>query len=322
MSLPNTNSFRVRLFAGALTLTTALIFCLASLAEAQTAQLNLRTYQAPETCPTSDEFRALVLARLGRDPFVPSSSTTLTVRVVDGEARFSAVVQVASSEPWMRQMADVSCSELVETIAVAVAFFVDDLQTRTSDVVPPPTNMVPACEPALMPEPDQDRSREMVEMRLEVGVLAHAWTVPGVGPGARATLGALVNQNLFLGAEAYWLLGVAEYPEAQLVANAVEAGLVGCAMLNPFSICGLVHAGVVSVDANRVLHERTAVQPSMDAGARLAVDVALAEGPFRLVLFGDVLVNLLRPQINVDTVELWRAAPVGIVLGATLCVLP
>lgn len=114
-------------------------------------QLEYRLPAQPSaSCPDEARFRAAVVQRLGRDPFVPETRRRIVVQLTRGPASWTALVRVMEHGTVLGERsidAAASCEELAEGAALAVSMAIDPLLGLGSSAVSPASEVEPKAAP-------------------------------------------------------------------------------------------------------------------------------------------------------------------------------
>ncbi len=238
----------------------------------QQQQVTLTTTLPPE-CPDEISLRAGVISRLGYDPFVTTSATSVAV-VVDKSAagyRGTSTVRTATQPSAVRTIPQVArCEDLVAALSVSLALVIDPVaanRTAAADAAPA-APVGSAAPPVLMPEPPslgRDRPPHLVEPQ------AAPTSASEISAFVGARIVGLPNTSVNFGVAAarHWHAWRFAF-EATFVVNdakfekdtdsssiLVEFIARGCRQWGPFETCGLVGGGqqsntvtVSSIDPN------------------------------------------------------------------------
>ena len=176
-----------------------------------------------EQCPDQAAVRQAVAARLGYDPFFPSSDKTIIARVLREPDRLKGQVELVDehgSQVGMREFsaAPEKCDDLIRAMALSMSIAIDPKSAETYSqgpaetaekqpkspprppAAPPPPSVPDPARSALRPSPAEP-SRALVEPSLGIAALGSLGTAPNPTLGA-ALFGALRWQAWSLALEA------------------------------------------------------------------------------------------------------------------------
>lgn len=231
-----------------------------------------------EACPSPDELRDAVSARLGYVVWRPDAARVVSVDIRAKRGGVAAVVRIhdPAGATGERALQAPSCPALAASVALAISIAIDPLSTGRP---PPPKAPAPAAipappkpEPALSspPEPPAGPSLRVFGA---VGVNAAFLAAPGVAPGARLQLGGR------LGKLSLALEGRADLPTGRQVAAGgrvtsalLSVGLSPCWHVEPFAGCLIGAAGVLRADAEGLAQAQKGSAFHALVGARVAAD--------------------------------------------------
>lgn len=303
-------------------------------AAAEHARVALRFQDSTKSnCPNEAAFRELVAARLGYDPFVPTSDRALGVELQRKGATIVGRMSPSDGAERTLKASRSECLELVTSMAFAAALAIDPEAAKRPASPPPPPDPAPpqpeaSVEPAptpLPPPPPRTEPQPNARVRVEGAVLAPFGITPAMSGGARLGLG--VDFGLFsIGGEGAFLFPSAkERTYGEVSAYVLSGSLVPCLNATPgsrvlVSFCAVGTVGAMNATASRV----TRAEPSTDlvatAGPRLAL-FGLLSRSFGIGLAAEAPVSLSRVHLAIDDGgqlrEVWAQSPVGFVGGLT-----
>lgn len=220
--------------------------------------------QSSASCPDEARFRAAVVQRLGRDPFVSETPRTIVVQLTRGTSSWAALVRVTEAGTVLGERsidAAAGCEELAEGAALAVSMAIDPLlglgspatrsevearpKPATASKTPPPRRP-PDVASAAPPEPDHGE-QPLGSWVARAG--ARAWLGAVPGPSAGPSLGLGHRRPAW----SLWLDAFGVLPRTREVANtdrAVSASLWGAQLAPCFESrwlrgCLLARSGVL-----------------------------------------------------------------------------
>jgi len=288
-----------------------------------------RAPDALAACPDAPALTALVMRRLGRDPFDPLAARKAFVRF-ERKRSFVAVVRVREPDgrEGTRTLGDRSCQALAEQVALALAVAIDPLGLDRPHFVRPAW----AVRPAEADETFRRRRAAPAPTPAPRPPPPDHWALAG-GPSLGVRLGFAPSVMLGVGVDAGfvrrdWRLALraetlfsspGEAGASLVAASSAGLALGACYRALPLEAC--VRVGITSwtIAASEGLTVPVEATRLLGFGALAAT---LAAGP-RAYVGVELLVPLPRPVLVVDGADVWRAWPVvlaltvGARLGAT-----
>ncbi|HEX4516485.1 MAG TPA: hypothetical protein VH054_23220 [Polyangiaceae bacterium] len=299
-----------------------------------------------ERCPEEATLREAVERRLGYDPFFPWADQTIVARIHGDSSALRGTVELVDKAGMVRGVRELSapieqCGELVSGMALAISIAInpasvdraagsdphasdapDDAAVEwsaaraTEDATAAPP--APARDAGAGAAPTSHAPAETARWRLEVGagVEASAFVLPaaGFGPSLEARLR---RDPWSVGLEGRYLFGLDTSRGGETIASSlIEGALLGCASFGVPFAC-------VDLSMGRLAIEGRGRQPHGDdglvgrAGLRAGAELALSND-FRVVAYGDLMVNLGRQTVDVDSQHVWESSIVGGFAGLSL----
>lgn len=309
------------------------------------------TYAAPPGCPSSAEFEAGVVGRLGFDPFVARArrqvlvSIAPTDRALEGRIEWrDADGRWAGDQTFPEHTND--CADLVRAMGFALAVQINLLSAKGSaepsagSAADPPRGAGSRADAAS--RADGTARAEAPGRTARPPSSDDAATAPDEEPprrgstpwirelGAGASLGfgllpdtvgmGRVFGHLSRGPLAFEL--AAELSSASDAQRDDGAGFRGrvflasaaaCGVRAPFSVCALGKAGTLRVSGERIDVSESATGLAAQLGLRLRVQQRLGRAFLAEKLEG--LVNLTRSTVTLDELPVWRAPAFSATLG-------
>lgn len=275
---------------------------------------------AGEDCPTEAEFRELVAARVGADPFVRDASRTfaITTRLqAKGilEVRITVLVDGSTSSKVLhgdpRQ-----CAELLQRAALTVSLAVEveeEAPARESSEAselpegPPPVEPPPAVRGEPKPPPP----------RAGIGAAA---AVHAGGAAVHPGLGLEVLASYRWEVVSLGIVGRAVLPTSESFAigrvstTNVGAGPIVCLGSRRFDVCVPVTAGAVLGSGGEVADSLSDASPFVTAGVRPQIHVS----PFRrfdVIAFIEGYLAPASTSFRFRGGTAWTTAPTGALVG-------
>jgi hypothetical protein len=301
----------------------SIVLGLAPEAAAQPSAPVSMTYRASAGCPDEATFAELVAARLGREPFVSESESTISVVLRSEGRRWLATLEWDREGGSARREIDseVSCSEAAESLAVVVAVLLDDTPEPAPESPVPESTVEPATEePASAPARDLDPEESAPSVPI-AGYLALGPTV-AFAASVDWTIGGRVEGGI--GIDWLWL-GLELTAEVQPGTRALGEGasadtslfLVGasaCVRIEPMALCVLGGGGGYTATVYGVSTPSARTSGVAFIGGRVGVTIPLFE-TFYLRPQLEVTGMVVRSAIAAGEAGLWEASPVAGRLG-------
>ncbi|MEO8900401.1 MAG: hypothetical protein ABI488_02210 [Polyangiaceae bacterium] len=298
-------------------------------------------YDAPETCPQVGEFKAIVVKRLGRDPFVEEAPDRVSVVVWPTDDALTA--KLIWRESALNRAGEHTfpsrtnhCAEVIGAIGFALALQIQLLEMdgaaaqapdgRTSELGSTPSAATAPRRMPRSPEPPVQHAlpeQRRLPPRVSVGVGAAIvsgissrlvptarlftdlrWTFAAVELGAEASAPVTTRREDGGGVSQWNLLSTA----------------AGCGLIDRWRGCMVVKAGMVHVAGRDVDLARSANAALVQGGLRLAWSQKLSARAY-LSLRGEGLVNLTRWSVTLDHVPVWSAPRLALASGLDFVVL-
>lgn len=285
----------------------ALVACLLLPALAAARPVRLEIVEAPPACPDVEAVAAAVARHLGRPGVTADAERRVVVRVAaapgagleafvrlvhDGRARGSRRLRSPQGD----------CAELMNAVALQVAFLVDPL------VAPPPE---PPPEPPS--EPPGPSALDWAVGALGAGALGAGPTFTG-GVGLDAALGW---GAWGVGLDARHDLATAtEHRGGTIDVARTTVGLRGCWRPGGWAACALLRGGARHASASGFDATEDLTLPVVAAGAR--GDYAWRLGRVHLAAFAEVTADLNANRLRVDDTVAWSADTVGATAGVVV----
>ena len=318
-------------------------------ARPSTLTINLE-YDAVPGCPDAAEFKAVVIARLSRDPFSDGAPDHVLARItarthaLDGRLEWRDV-----NERWAGEqtfpVVTTDCVHLTRVMAFALSVQIQllentrartepDLAEAAGDApataprddrsfdrlasTPPAAAPAPKETPALpvvVSPPPSPRDRSGPELALGAGPSV------GVGMSSRPLLlgrvfGGLAwpHVSIELAAEVGQAATIRRADGAGFLQQQLLLGLAGCTILTRWRVCLVAKAGAVRMAGEDVDISTSATVPVVEAGARVGAVQRLGQRVFMSAHL-DGLTVLSRWTATLDHVPVWTAPRFAGALG-------
>jgi hypothetical protein len=266
-------------------------------------------YAAGPGCPDAADFRAVVTARLGYDPFVESAPRQVLVRIEpQGGAMDGRIEWRDSAGSWTGEQTfpsvSTDCSSLVRAMGFAVAVQIQLLAEKDT----PPTSIVEA--PVQITSPPQSAS---VRTRAPPAFAIGAGPSVGIGMSSSPVLlgrlfGGLAWQHVSIEIAAIVSLpATTRRPDGAGFSQQLLLGsAAACATTARWIGCAVANAGAVRMGGQDIDRPATATVPVVEAGARVGLIQRLGSRAF-VGAHADGMVNLIRWTASLDQVPVWTA---------------
>jgi hypothetical protein len=315
--------------------------------EAHAAPLNVRLdYAAGPGCPDAAEFKAVVIDRLGYDPFIDGAPDQVLVRVaprdrgVDGRIEWRDASGKWSGEQTFPSVTT-DCPRLARTMGFALAVQIQLLARATaapdaSAATPPDARSEPAAPiPAQPVAATPPATGPTVATTAARGPSPPDGARPGLAFGAGPAVGfGMSSGPVLLGRlfgvvewqhvslELAALVGLpattrradgAGFSQQHLLGSAAACAAVAGATAARWSGCAVANAGAVRMVGD-IDRPTSATVPIVEAGLRAGVRQPLGHHA-SLSAHADGLVNLTRWTGSLDYVPVWTAPRFAATLG-------
>jgi hypothetical protein len=305
--------------------------------EARAAPLTVRLdYTAGVGCPDAADFKAVVIARLGYDPFLESAPEHVLVRIeprdrtIDGRIEWrDATGQWAGEQTFPSVTTD--CARLVRGMGFALAVQIQLL--AKANAAAPSANGEAPTESAPSTDAATAAKRPLaVQHPLKETIAASAGNLGPVPAGTSAPIfafGAGPAVGIGLSSEPVALarlFGAVQWPHrsvelaalvnlpattrrpdgAGISQQLVLGGAAACATAVRWSACVVANAGIVRMSGENIDRPTTATVPLLQVGARVGIRQDLGRRVF-VTPRADALINLIRWTGSLDQVPVWTA---------------
>ncbi|HEV8549413.1 MAG TPA: hypothetical protein VGQ57_10300 [Polyangiaceae bacterium] len=316
-------------------------------------------YVAPATCPRASDFTAIVVQRLGFDPFSENASRHVLVLISAGEHTLEGRIEWRdASGSWAGDQSfpvhHEDCAELARAMGFALAVQIHLLAageesarsatgtaatgasagTAAAGAGAGSSESPSGASGAPRPVPPAQKSTPAGPSASQVnGEPRERWAFAlgaggGLGLGLSSTVTPLGRVfggaargflSFELGAELGAKTSTERVDGAGFVQHLVLASGAGCGSAGAWSACVLAKGGVVKVSGRAVDVPESSSTAVFQAGLRLAARQRLGMVFFAERLEG--LVNVTRWTVRLDQVPVWTAPPVAGTFGVDVGVL-
>lgn len=311
----------------------------------ETLRLDVTRDARSDTCPDRDRTRALLVARLSRDPVTDDAARRATLRFVRAGNHFEARLRItgpgrAVTSRRLRSSAT-DCAHLGDAASLVLALAIDPLlaMRRHDPVVAPVTPPPPATPPVTPPPPRPVTPPPPPRVARLAPAITTAWQLAalatltaGVAPGTFADVlrpGLALRFGPVRGRWSFPLELSVDAPGtftdtsrgASVSALPVRVGLGACARFGARTVlatCATISAGAVFASGSGYAPDRSDVALVATVGARVGVEVPLS-ARWRFVGSLDALGLVVRPALEVAGSTggpLWTAFPLAVSLAA------
>jgi hypothetical protein len=303
-------------------------------------------YTAPSPCPKSSDFKAVVVSRLGFDPFGEDAPVRVFAvisareRPLEGRLEWRNVEGNWTGDQTFRAEND-DCEELARTMGLALAVQIHllasgeepdsvksgaehrDASTTSAPVTP--TVTVPAAAEA---KADASASSDGGSNGSEASHNDVPWSF-AVGGGGSLGLGMSADPTALgrvfatlgygflsfeLGGEVSTETSEARADGAGFTQRALLASAAACGSQGPFSVCAVAKGGVMKVAGQEVDLPVSSNAAAFQAGLRLLARGRVGRSAF-LGARLEGLANVTRWTVSLDGIPVWTAPPVAGTLG-------
>ena len=299
-------------------------------------------YAAGPGCPDAADFKAVVIARLGYNPFIDGAPDHVLVRIaargsaIDGHIEWRDATGKWAGEQTFPSIST-DCARLAREIGFALAVqiqFLAKANVAPTDVAAPAdaagtpdAPAPPLVSPPVAPTPSN--KADAVPSVANMAPTGGPRPMFAVGAGPSVGFG-LSSSPVLLGrifGAVVWphvsieLAAVASLPTTTRRADGAGvsqqhlfASAAGCAVVTRWTACLVANAGVVGL-AGEDIERRTAARvPIVATGVRVGVSERLGDRSF-LNAHADGVANLIRWTASLDNVPVWSAPPFGAAIG-------
>ena len=310
--------------------------------QAGAAELSVRLeYEAGPSCPEAAEFRAVVVGRLGYDPFVETAPDHVLVHITPrGSAIDGRIEWRDSGGTWAGDQTfpavSTDCVRVARSVAFALAVQIQLLaKTREAPAevgataepprLPPaaaaPIADKPASAPIAASEPPTASPVAAASTSSRPGLAIGAGPAIGFGMSSRPVLlgrifGALAwpRVSLELAAEVSLPATTRRADGAGVSQQHLFVAAAACAALSRWNACLLARAGDVRMAGEDIDRAASADVAVLETGARLGFVQPLGPRTF-LNVHADGLGRLIRWTARLDQVAVWTAPRFAASLG-------
>jgi hypothetical protein len=297
-------------------------------------------YAAGPDCPNVKEFKAVVVARLGRDPFSDRAPDHVLVRIAPQNGAFDGRIEWRDADGnWAGDqsfsLGTTDCLRLVRSMGFALALQIQLLEasrgppaadsgaprasappSAPSPPAPPrpaPGPSVPA--PALTPEAPHAARPSGAAFAAGVGLsIGFGMSSKPVLLGRALAAASWGHVSVEVGAEVSASTTTRRADGAGFSQQHLLASGAVCADAARWSACVLAKAGEVRMAGENIDRPTSAVAPLVQAGARIGI-VQHFGRRFFVDAHADGLANVTRWTGTLDQVPVWTAPPVSAVVG-------
>lgn len=283
-------------------------------------------------CPSSEELKSLVAARVGRDPFVAEGARVVSItRAVRPDGTLEITVSTAGERgqaPLSKAFRGGSreCTELVQRAALTVALLVDEEPQKKAPEAPKPLEPPPSVKPS---EPAREPPRPVEPPHALPTVEVPSSTGIGLSIAGHAGAAALHPSAAFevlaLRRFGSWSLGLLgrvglptsdSFPEGLVSTTTLAAGPLVCVGGRRADVCLPVTFGALLGSGGDTAEARTDASPFVTFGVRPELHV-IPFGAFELTVFAEAYVAPARTSFAFRSGTAWSSAPLGGLLGLT-----
>jgi len=292
-------------------------------------------YVAAAGCPSATRFEAVVVGRLGYDPFRADAPDRVTVRIetagrtLEGGLEWhDATGGVIGAQTFPSRTGD--CDELTRAMGFALALQIQLMAATAGETRPPPAPPAAASATVVAPAPPVTSSPGT---QIEVAGPRREDHPPGpfvlVGAGASAGIG-LASDPVALGrlfGTVQWsqvaveLAGEATAPSTTRRADGAGfsqeeflASLAGCGVRSAWSLCAIGKLGELRVVGQGVDVPLTASGLMLQAGLRLTASHTIGHRTY-IIGRAEGLGRLTQGTVTLDAMPVWSTPRFAALLG-------
>jgi hypothetical protein len=300
-----------------------------------TTVLDVRVDPAAEDCPSADDLRTQIAARLGYDPVDEAATQTVigTLRLEKG--RLVATVSLRSADgsvrtrkPLVSETTD--CREIAASFVLAISIAIDPMSAVRAPPPPPTTTTTAttADRPVIASgdtlelsdarRPEPTRSGTRLEWRGGAGILGSLGALPRPSVAPTIVGGASSGRAALQVEGRYDLPASADGPNSSAVTGSLLLGtLAPCFEPPPAFFCALGSAGVLFGEGSGVLVPRSDRSVYAAIGLRAGLEARFGERiRGRIQIEG--LVPLVATSLSVAGSPVWSSPAVVGSLGTVL----
>ena len=307
-------------------------------------------YSVAPGCPDANDFKAIVVGRLGYDVFRGDARDRILVNIASRGSAFEGHIERRNAEGrWAGDRTFPSrsddCNQLGRAMAFALALQIQ-LSPRTSanlglDMTAVPTEPGNTSETPTATIPAPLLNSPISNVQQEAPVLTkvtkprHLVPRPTLAIGAGGLVGfglsstavpfgrafgsvAWQHSSLELAAEVAWPKTTRREDGAGYSQQQFLLGAAGCGDLQPWSACLLAKAGAIRIVGKDLDHPRSPSGPILETGLRLALVQPLGRQLY-FAARAEGLVNVTRWSVTLDQNLVWASprfvATVGFDIG-------
>ena len=303
-------------------------------------------YASAPSCPGAAALEAVVVARLGYDPFTDDAPRHVFLSIVPNGTSFDGRIEWRDAEgKWAGDrtfsMASGDCLRLTRTMGLALAVQIQllgaqgaasaDDREQASEAEPPPkvAAKVPESKPdfgSTPARPQDDRhivGAESRSPRTGPPLVFAAGFGPSIGIGMAASpiplgrvFGVLAAQHasLELGAEVSLPATTRRADGAGISEQLLLLTVAGCESIERWNGCLVVKAGEVSMAGEDIDHPTSTRLPFVDTGVRVGFSQPLGAHAF-VNAHAEGLAILTRWTASLDDVPVWTMPRFALALG-------
>ena len=295
-------------------------------------------YTAVSGCPDTDAFQAVVIGRLGYNPFRPNANERVVVRIeAAGRALEGRIEWRDAAGGWIGEQAFPSrtgdCGELARAMGFALALQIQLMATTaaapreaappTANVAPPTATVAPSpTDVVTVPATAPGDTTKSDVAAPGPSILVGAGGAVGLGVASSAVplarlFGALEWSHVAveLAAEVSAPSTTRQTGGAGFSQQQFLASLAGCGVLTPLSACLVANVGEIRVVGQGVEFPSTSYGLVAQAGLRLAVTQRLGSR-FQIGAHADGLALITQGVVTLDSMPVWTTPRLAALFGA------
>jgi len=304
-------------------------------------------YSAAPGCADVNDFKAIVVGRLGYDAFRGDAKDRVLVHIASRGNSYEGHIERRNAEGrWAGDRTFPSrsddCGELGRAMAFALALQIQlsaraptpapskpAVATESATIAEPPTSPIPAALPSPPvakvqegpPALTKDLTKETTSPHLVPQLAIGTGWLLGLGLSSKTVplgraFGSLAWQHssIELAAEIAWPTTTWREDGAGFSQQFLVAGAAGCEDFHPWSACLVAKAGTIRILGKDIDEPKSQWGLILESGLRLGVQQPLGRH-FYIAAKAEGLVNLTRWRITLDQNLVWTAPRFATTLG-------
>jgi hypothetical protein len=299
-------------------------------------RLDYQRQEGAAICPDASAIQAGVAARLGYEPFRDDAEDQLRATIRQNGSLLEARIEmtdargnVTAERRLVSRRRD--CGELASSVALAISIAIDPMgqvhaPSASDPASPPPPLTSPAQAPPQTSTRVSAQASPSPEPSLPVSERLALALVGGLGSAPSPSLGIQISGALRRGPFSLALDLRADLPASSSLqvgeasSSLYLASLAPCLHYRAAAACALASAGAQRVAGHNLIDSRSATDPYLAFGARLAADFPVS-ARLLVALHGDASIPVTRVSLLVDDAAVWKTPVLVFALGLGVAVI-